>query len=229
MQEQTPLSATAACKLELRKLPPRHAGKCAVCRNRDRLGIERTFLGWGKPGHIAREHGIKNRASIYRHAHAANLFERRHRRASFAYKTALRQFQLGQGTNDAVRIAADRIEVAVRQHLSGSAFAIHNWVQAIFRENRASLYPQAAAALRSPGIQEPKSQHSQWAPRMSLILNSRKSLNPRKNAFHIVTKSASSAALDTSVPFLSSRSLCDNESRFVRPETNAKRITTHLP
>src|ERR1700722_18680546 len=114
MPEQPSLSpvATATGTFKLRKLSPRHAGKCRVCRLRDREGIELRFMKWGKAAHIAREHGIKNRASIYRHAHAAHLFERRRRRAISAYKTTLQRFELGQVSTDAVRVAADRIEVA---------------------------------------------------------------------------------------------------------------------
>ncbi len=153
-------------------------------RLRDDLAIELRFREWGKPGHIAREHGIKNRASIYRRAHAANLFERRHRRACSAYKTAVKRFQLGPATSDAVRIAEDPIEFAVRQHLSGPAFTNQNWVRAIYRKNRAARLVQAAARP-SPGIQEPKSQHGQWASRLSLILKNRKSPNPGQIAFHI--------------------------------------------
>jgi len=100
MHEQISLSAGVAAisQAELLNLPARHAGKCRVCRNRDRVGIERRFMAWGKIAHIAHEHGIRNRASIYRHAHAAHLFNRHRRHAISAYKNALKQFEFGQGT-----------------------------------------------------------------------------------------------------------------------------------
>jgi hypothetical protein len=187
MPEQTPLSAAAAtCEFELLKLPARHAGKCAVCRHHDRLGIELRFMAWGKPGHIARENGIKNRASIYRHAHVANLFERRRRRVISTYKMALRQFELGQVSSEAVRIAGDRIEVAVRQHLAGPAWSIQDWTQAAFRENREARTMAIVANWPSPEMQKPKSQHGQQESWMSLILKVEKPLNPGKNTFHAV-------------------------------------------
>jgi hypothetical protein len=132
MLEQTPRPAAAATgNFALLRLPARHAGKCAVCRHRDRLGIELRFMAWGKPGHIAHENGIRNRASIYRHAHAANLFERRHRQVISTYESTLKSFELGLATVDAVRVAEHCLEVAVRQHLVGSAFANPHWVQGI--------------------------------------------------------------------------------------------------
>jgi hypothetical protein len=191
MPEQTLLSAaaTAPGEFELRKLPPRHTGKCRVCRHHDRVGIELRFLEWSKPGHIAREHGIKNRASIYRHAHAAHLFERRRRTAVCTYKTTLKQFELGLATSDAVRIAADRIEVAIRHHLAGPTFAHQDWIPAVFRANRLFGPAGVAAHLPSPGIPEPKSQQRQQESRTSLILRAMKFLNTGKTAFHVSTKS----------------------------------------
>jgi hypothetical protein len=189
MPEQNPLSAVAAtCEFELLKLPARHAGKCAVCRHRDRLGIEVRFMAWGKPGHIAREHGIKNRASIYRHAHAADLFERRHRSVISTYKTALKQFELGQVSSDVVRIAGDRIEIAVRQHLAGPAWSLQNWIQAVFCENRRARIAEVVATRPPPEIQEPKSQHGQQGPWMSMILKGGKFPNGGKNTFPLKPK-----------------------------------------
>jgi len=202
MPEETFLSvASATCEFELLKLPARHAGKCRVCRLRDRLAIELRFMEWGKPGQIARGHGIKNRASIYRHAHAANLFERRRRHAISAYQTTLKQFQFGQAAGDAVRIAEDRIQVAVRQHLAGPAFTIQDRVRSVFRETRPPKFVQAAAGLPSAGIQKPKSQHRQWDSRMSLILKNRKDLNPGKIAFHVRPNSAPLSLLSSPSPF----------------------------
>ena len=65
MPEQTPLSAAAATrKFALLRPPARHAGKCTVCRNRNRLGIKLRLMACRKPAHIACENGIKSRASI---------------------------------------------------------------------------------------------------------------------------------------------------------------------
>jgi len=55
----------------------RHSRRCIVCNHPDRETIEQAFLNWQSPEKIAREYGIANHASIYRHAHAMKLFSRR--------------------------------------------------------------------------------------------------------------------------------------------------------
>ena len=39
--------------------------------------IEAAFIGWKSPAAIAQEFGLSDRASVYRHAHALDLFPRR--------------------------------------------------------------------------------------------------------------------------------------------------------
>jgi hypothetical protein len=41
--------------------------------------IEAAFIGWRSPAAIAEEYGLADRASVYRHAHAFGLFEKRRR------------------------------------------------------------------------------------------------------------------------------------------------------
>jgi hypothetical protein len=142
-------------------------------------------MAWGKPGHIAHENGIRNRASIYRHAHAANLFERRHRQVISTYESTLKVFELGLATVDAVRVAEHCLEVAVRQHLVGSAFANPHWVQGISHRNRGPKISQIAAAQPSPSMLKAKSQHRQQESWMSMILKTRKPLNAGDNAFRM--------------------------------------------
>jgi len=57
----------------------RHARRCVVCAHPDRDAIEGDFIRWASPTQIARTYGIADRASVYRHAHSTNLFERRRR------------------------------------------------------------------------------------------------------------------------------------------------------
>ena len=54
----------------------RHQRKCAVCRHPEREAIEEAFLHWHSPNQIASDHDLEE-ASIYRHAHAIGLFDRR--------------------------------------------------------------------------------------------------------------------------------------------------------
>src|SRR5271167_1023259 len=57
----------------------RHKRTCSVCRHEQREEIEDAFVGWRSPAAIAEESGLADRASIYRHAHALGLFEKRRR------------------------------------------------------------------------------------------------------------------------------------------------------
>jgi hypothetical protein len=63
-----------------RRDPPdleRHSRHCMVCSHPDRDAIEGEFIRWRSPHKIARDYAIADRNSIYRHAHATNLFEER--------------------------------------------------------------------------------------------------------------------------------------------------------
>jgi hypothetical protein len=63
-----------------RDRPPdleRHSRRCMVCSHPDRDAIEGEFIRWRSPHRIARDYAIADRNSIYRHAHATNLFEER--------------------------------------------------------------------------------------------------------------------------------------------------------
>ncbi len=51
-------------------------GGCTVCRHPQRQEIEKAFCAWGSATKIAEEHGL-SRDSMYRHAAAFNLFEKR--------------------------------------------------------------------------------------------------------------------------------------------------------
>lgn len=57
----------------------RHKRACSVCRHAQREEIEAAFIGWRSPAAIAEEFGLADRASVYRHAHALGLFEKRRR------------------------------------------------------------------------------------------------------------------------------------------------------
>jgi hypothetical protein len=51
----------------------RHSAGCKICSHPDREEIERDFVNWRSPAVIAKEHGLKDRTSVYRHAHALGL------------------------------------------------------------------------------------------------------------------------------------------------------------
>ena len=57
----------------------RHKRNCSICAHSQREEIECAFIGWRSPAAIAEEFGLADRASVYRHAHALGLFEKRRR------------------------------------------------------------------------------------------------------------------------------------------------------
>jgi len=57
----------------------RHRRNCSVCAHQQREEIEGAFIGWRSPAAIAEEYGLADRASVYRHAHALGLFQKRQR------------------------------------------------------------------------------------------------------------------------------------------------------
>jgi hypothetical protein len=59
--------------------PGRHAAECKICAHAQREEIEREFVNWRSPASIAKQYKLKNRASVYRHAHALGLFPKRQR------------------------------------------------------------------------------------------------------------------------------------------------------
>jgi hypothetical protein len=57
----------------------RHRPSCTVCASPRREEIEADFVAWKSPALIAEEYGLADRTSVYRHAHALNLLEKRKR------------------------------------------------------------------------------------------------------------------------------------------------------
>jgi len=69
----------------------RHSRRCNVCKHPDREAIELEFLRWRSPDDIATDHGIADRSSIYRHAHATGIFRRRRQTIRLALEPLLEQ------------------------------------------------------------------------------------------------------------------------------------------
>src|SRR5713226_2532850 len=53
--------------------------ECRICAHPSREEIEKDFITWKSPAKIASEYKLRNRATVYRHAHAAGLFPKRAR------------------------------------------------------------------------------------------------------------------------------------------------------
>ncbi len=55
----------------------RHARKCAICNHADRAAIDDDFVGWRSESTITIDYQLPSRSSVYRHAAATGLLQRR--------------------------------------------------------------------------------------------------------------------------------------------------------
>jgi hypothetical protein len=58
--------------------PGRHEYHCTICSHTKREEIERALLNWNSPSSISKQYGV-SRDSIYRHANALGLMDKRRR------------------------------------------------------------------------------------------------------------------------------------------------------
>ncbi len=57
----------------------RHSAFCTICKHPQRAEIERKFLTWVGPAAIAKEYGLGDRVTVYRHGVAFGLYDKRQR------------------------------------------------------------------------------------------------------------------------------------------------------
>jgi hypothetical protein len=69
----------------------RHRRACSLCAHPQCQEIEAAFVSWRRPAAIAKEFGLADRATVYRHAHAFGLFEKRQRNVRAALEHIIEQ------------------------------------------------------------------------------------------------------------------------------------------
>ena len=69
----------------------RHESGCRICAHPQRQEIEREFISWKSPAKIAVEYKLRDRSSVYRHAHALGLFPKRARNLRAALERLIEQ------------------------------------------------------------------------------------------------------------------------------------------
>jgi hypothetical protein len=86
------------CVAESSKRPSlgRHRRHCSVCAHAKRAEIEAEFVSWRSPVAIASEYGLADRSSIYRHAHALDLFSKRQRNVRAALEKIIEKAWRGR-------------------------------------------------------------------------------------------------------------------------------------
>jgi hypothetical protein len=62
----------------------RHARKCAICNHPDRADLEEDFVSWRNAELIQKDYDLPNFRTIYTHARATGLYERRRQNLRFA-------------------------------------------------------------------------------------------------------------------------------------------------
>lgn len=105
----------------------RHEHGCKICSHEQRDEIERDFINWKRPALIAKEYGLKDRSSVYRHAHALGLFPKRRRNVRAALERII------ESAGD-VEVNASTVVSAVRAYASINSLG--QWVE---RSERVSL------------------------------------------------------------------------------------------
>jgi hypothetical protein len=92
---------------------------CSVCRHKQRGEIESAFIAWRSPATLANDYGLADRASVYRHAHALGLFEKRRRNIRAALERIIEKV-------DDVDVTASAVVAAV--HAYAKINAAGDWI-----------------------------------------------------------------------------------------------------
>jgi hypothetical protein len=69
----------------------RHKRNCGICASEQCEEIERDFINWTGATAIAKEYGLADRTTVYRHAHAFGLFAKRQRNIRAALEKIIEQ------------------------------------------------------------------------------------------------------------------------------------------
>jgi hypothetical protein len=139
---------TTACAKRLPPAPARHNRKCSVCRHRDREAIEQDFLRWRSPDQIAEDYGIADHSSVYRHAHATGLFDRRAATIRIALEPIIERAMTVEVTADGVVRA---IELLARLNGDGQLISPPKYV--IHHSCRPTMSRREAPRPRKPNRQ----------------------------------------------------------------------------
>lgn len=120
-----------------------HQRNCKICRHPDRPAIEYDFLNWRSPDHIAYDYKFSTR-SLYRHANALNLFEKRRRNLRSSLELIIETAGRVPATADSVLRA---IQLYARMNDDGELVEVpKTQVIVISRDSTPTPTPIASAA-----------------------------------------------------------------------------------
>lgn len=115
----------------------RHRRTCAICAHPERFEIERAFVSWESPAAIAQQFGIAHRASVYRHAHALELFPKRQQNVRAALERIIERVGDVEVTASAVVAAVQalaKINAAGRWIDSTERVSLHELFEKMTRQ-----------------------------------------------------------------------------------------------
>jgi hypothetical protein len=114
----------------------RHKRHCTVCANEKCSEIEAEFIAWKSPATIADEYGLADRTSVYRHAHAFGLFEKRKRNIRTALERIIEKAA-------EVEVTASAVVAAVQAYAKINANG--QWIDQSQQVNVNELFDQMSA------------------------------------------------------------------------------------
>lgn len=114
----------------------RHSAECKICSHAEREEIERAFVEWNSVNSIAARYSI-SRDSMYRHAHAFQLLDKRRRNVRAALEKIIEQA-------DTVEVNAAAVVTAVAAYARINAAG--QWIDRSERVDLNQLFEKMSAA-----------------------------------------------------------------------------------
>ena len=97
-----------------------HVTRCSICHHPEREAIERDFLDWKSQKTIAKEHKLRDRTAIWRHARALGLYPKRARNLKAALERIIERA-------DSVQVTAAAVVAAIQAYAKINAAG--QWVE----------------------------------------------------------------------------------------------------
>ena len=116
----------------------RHQRKCTICHHADREEIEQMFLHWFSASSIYRRFLLKDRSTIYDHAHATGLYSRRRKNMRCALENIIER-------SDECPVSSNGIVRAIKAYYSVTDAG--EWIEPASRVVYTSTSDSAAPGL----------------------------------------------------------------------------------
>ena len=129
-----------------------HERHCTICQHPEREAIEEAFLHWHSISGICTDFKVSGRTTVYRHAHAFNLFPRRSRNLRFALGLIIEEAECVRPTTEGI-VSAIRAYTRLTdagEWVEPPAHVIVSSGSALLTSRPSRLAPDAPAPHESP-------------------------------------------------------------------------------